>query len=95
MDSNELSQAIRKIIGYPEKINQSQAAKQGKRVFGGVGEYWYNGNGGSGDKKGDKKGGGKKGGGKKGGGDADPVGAQRPRLEGLHACGTGHCVAAN
>ncbi len=37
MDSNELSQAIRKIIGYPEKNNQSQEARQGKRVLGGVG----------------------------------------------------------
>lgn len=42
MDSNELSQAIRKIIGYPEKNNQSQEVRQGKRVLGGVGEYWYN-----------------------------------------------------
>ena len=110
MDSNELSQAIRKIIGYPEKTNQSQAAKQGKRVFGGVGEYWYNGNGGSGgkkggdDKKGDKKGDSGKRGGKKGGGDTDPVGdplrrpqvgEPMPRLEGLHDCGTGQCVAVN
>ena len=118
MDSNELRQAIRKIIGYPEKTNQSQEARQGKRVFGGVGEYWYNG--GSGDKKGGddkkggkkgggkkgggKKGGGKKGGGKKGGGDTDPigdplrrpqVGEPMPRLEGLHDCDTGQCVAVN
>ena len=105
MDSNELSQAIRKIIGYPEKTNQSQAAKQSKRVFGGVGEYWYNGNGGSGGKKGgdDKKRDDKKGD-KKGGGDTDPigdplrrpqVGELMPRLEGLHDCDTGQCVAVN
>ena len=111
MDSNELSQAIRKIIGYPEKTNQSQEARQGKRVLGGVGEYWYNGGGSSknGDKKGDdKKGDDKKGdkkkGGKKGDDQKDPigdpmrrpqVGETMPRLEGLHDCGTGQCVAVN
>ena len=111
MDSNELSQAIRKIIGYPEKTNQSQEAHQGKRVLGGVGEYWYNGGGSSknGDKKrDDKKGDGKKGdkkkGGKKGDDQKDPigdpmrrpqVGETMPRLEGLHDCGTGQCVAVN
>ena len=111
MDSNELSQAIRKIIGYPEKNNQSQEARQGKRVLGGVGEYWYNGGGSSknGDKKGDdKKGDDKKGdkkkGGKKGEDQKDPigdplrrpqVGEPMPRLEGLHDCDTGQCVAVN
>lgn len=109
MDSNELSQAIRKIIGYPEKTNQSQEARQGKRVLGGVGEYWYNGYGSNGDKKkgdDDKKGGKKKGGKKGGGGDDDKapigdplrrpeVGDKLPRLEGLHDCGTGQCVAVN
>ena len=111
MDSNELSQAIRKIIGYPEKNNQSQEARQGKRVLGGVGEYWYNGGGSSknGDKKGDdKKGDDKKGdkkkGGKKGDDQKDPigdplrrpqVGEPMPRLEGLHDCDTGQCVAVN
>ena len=111
MDSNELSQAIRKIIGYPEKTNQSQEARQGKRVFGGVGEYWYNGerSGKNGDKKkgdDDKKGGKKKGGKKGGGGDDDKapigdplrrpqVGEPMPRLEGLHDCDTGQCVAVN
>ena len=109
MDSNELRQAIRKIIGYPEKTNQSQEARQGKRVLGGVGEYWYNGYGNNGDKKkgdDDKKGGKKKGGKKGGGGDDDKtpigdplrrpqVGDPMPRLEGLHDCGTGQCVAVN
>lgn len=109
MDSNELSQAIRKIIGYPEKTNQSQEARQGKRVLGGVGEYWYNGYGSNGDKKkgdDDKKGGKKKGGKKGGGGDDDKapigdplrrpqVGEPMPRLEGLHDCDTGQCVAVN
>ena len=108
MDSNELSQTIRKIIGYPEKTNQSQEARQGKRVFGGVGEYWYNGEGSgkNGDKKGDDKKGDKKKGGKKGGGDdqkapiGDPlrrpqVGEPMPRLEGLHDCDTRQCVAVN
>ena len=109
MDSNELRQAIRKIIGYPEKTNQSQAAKQGKRVLGGVGEYWYNGYGGDGDKKkgDDDKKGDKKKGGKKGGGSDDgkapigdplrrpQVGEPMPRLEGLHDCDTGQCVAVN
>nr|DAF57110.1 MAG TPA: hypothetical protein [Siphoviridae sp. ctEeW6] len=109
MDSNELRQAIRKIIGYPEKTNQSQEARQGKRVLGGVGEYWYNGYGSNGDKKkgdDDKKGGKKKGGKKGGGGDDDKapigdplrrpqVGEPMPRLEGLHDCDTGQCVAVN